>query len=117
MSINIINIFSFLIAIGMFSWALIERSKRLPLWYILKGLEQSAMSNYVIFDELRNKYHSDNRDSIPINEFIAHLDGAYGYWRSHWELIRGIRYSVDTKIASNKEQSEKKAALPPFERA
>jgi len=90
----------------MFLWALIERSKRLPLWYILKGLEQSAMSNLAISDELRNKYHSDNRDSIPIDEFIAHLDGAYGYWRSHWELIKGIRYSIDTKIAS-KEQAEK----------
>lgn len=107
MLINIINIISFLIAIAMFSWAMIERSKRLPLWYILKGLEQSAMSNLAIYDELRKKYHSDNRDSIPINEFILHLDGAYGYWRSQWELIKGIRYSVNTKIAS-KEQTEKK---------
>lgn len=75
-----------------------ERSKRLPLWHIIKGLEQGAMSNLALYDELRKKYENDNRESIPIGELVAHLDNANGHWRSHWELIKGIRYSIDSKI-------------------
>jgi len=106
MKIDYINIISLLIALISFNWALIERSKRKPLWWILKGLEQGAMSNLTLYDELRKKYSTESKREIPIGEVIAQIDSSYGHWRSHWELIKGIRYSVDSKIET-KEEREK----------
>lgn len=98
MEINLFNSVSSLIAIITFGWALLERSKRLPLWHIIKGLEQSAMSNLALYDEIRKQYKDENRETIPLDEFVAHIDNAKGHWHSHWELIKGIRYSIDSKI-------------------
>lgn len=100
MEINLLDIISLIIALISFGYALIERSKRMPLWWTLKGLEQGAMSNVALYDEFKNKYISDDRESIPLKEFLTQIDNSLGHWRSHWELIKGIRYSVDSKIAS-----------------
>jgi len=100
MEINLLDIISLIIALISFGYALIERSKRMPLWWTLKGLEQGAMSNVALYDEFKNKCISDDRESIPLKEFLTQIDNSLGHWRSHWELIKGIRYSVDSKIAS-----------------
>jgi len=97
MTIDCINLISLLVALISFVWAIIERLKRKPLWWILKGLEQGAMSNLALYDELRKKYSSEARKEIPIEEFMAQIDSSYGHWRNHMELIIGIRSSVDIK--------------------
>ena len=108
MEITWVDIISLGIAIASFGYALIERSKRMPLWWTLKGLEQGAMSNMALYDEFRKKFSSDDRESIPLREFLAQIDNSVGHWRSHWELIKGIRYSVDSKVAAREEAEVKK---------
>ncbi|MEK0338184.1 MAG: hypothetical protein QQN41_12190 [Nitrosopumilus sp.] len=97
MEISLFDIISFGFAIICFVYALIERSKRLPLWHIIKGLEKGAMSNLALYDEIRKKYSEDDRDSIPIKEFLVQLDNAIGCWRSQRELIIGIRQSISKR--------------------
>lgn len=116
MEINWVDIISLIIAIASFGYARIEKSKRMALWWTLKGLEEGAMSNVALYDVFIKKSSSDNRDSIPKEEFLTQLNNSLGHWRSHWELIKGIRYSADNKLAT-KEQAEKKAAQPPLGRA
>ncbi|MBU4446511.1 MAG: hypothetical protein L6422_09855 [Candidatus Marinimicrobia bacterium] len=79
----------------------------MPLWWTLKGLEQGAMSNVALYDEFKSKYISDDREEIPIKEFLAQIKNSLGHWNSLRELIKGIRYSVDSKIAVKEEKLKK----------
>jgi len=100
MTINWIDLISVLLAIVSFVWALIERSRRMPLWWTLKGLEQGAMSNMSLYDNFRKKYASEDRKEIPLEEFLVQINNSFGHWNSHHELIKGIRSSVDIKNSS-----------------
>jgi len=97
MEISLFDIISLGIAVISFVYALIERSRRLPLWHIIRGLEQGAMSNLALYDGLIKKYGEDDRDLVPIKELLAQLDNALSHWRSQRELIVGIRQSIKRK--------------------
>lgn len=85
-----------------FVYALIERSKRMPLWHIIKGLEQGTLSNMALYTELKTNYNEDIRDSIPTKEVIAHIENAIGHWRSKREIISGIRQSIGKEKGENR---------------
>ena len=113
MEIRWVDIISIALAIISFVYAQLERSKRMPLWWTLKGLEQGAMSNVALYDEFRKKLDSDNRDSIPKEELLIQIENSLGHWRNHWELIKGIRFSSDSKLATKEQRS--KTANPQIE--
>ena len=98
MLISWIDIISIFIAIISFVYALIERSKRMPLWWTMKGLEQNSMSNMALYNGLILKYKSDTRIDLSKNEFLAHLDNVLGIWSGQREMIIGIRNSIDSKL-------------------
>lgn len=97
MTISWLEIFSLILNVFLFVWANNERAQKKPLSRTLKGLEKSTMSHIALYDEFKKLYNEDERDSIPIEEFNAHLNHGYNYWRSQRELIIGFRRSVDPR--------------------
>lgn len=101
----VLNVVLFIGNIIMFIWAYNEKSKRRSLWWTMKGLETSAFSQLSFHTNIRSKYEQDQRNSLPKEEFITHLDHELGHWDSHRQMIIGIRQSVSPEDKEENENS------------